>query len=35
MAVADGTPAPLWPVSTPPPGDLAHLAMPESPVAQP
>ncbi|MFF8682685.1 NAD(+)/NADH kinase [Streptomyces sp. NPDC015237] len=27
-AVADGTPAPLWPVSTPPPGDLAHLAMP-------
>ncbi|MFG2679700.1 NAD(+)/NADH kinase [Streptomyces sp. NPDC048392] len=27
-AVADGTPAPLWPVSTPPPVDLAHLAMP-------
>ncbi|MFH8706362.1 NAD(+)/NADH kinase [Streptomyces rubrogriseus] len=27
-AVADGTPAPLWPVSTPPPGDLAHLALP-------
>jgi NAD+ kinase len=27
-AVADGTPAPLWPVSTPPPADLAHLAMP-------
>lgn len=30
-AVADGTPAPLWPVTTPPPGDLAHLAMPERP----
>ncbi len=27
-AIADGTPAPLWPVSTCPPGDLAHLAMP-------
>ncbi|MBT3163828.1 NAD(+)/NADH kinase [Streptomyces sp. Vc74B-19] len=34
-AVADGTPAPLWPVSTPPPWDLAHLAMPQHPVAQP
>ncbi|MEU4009086.1 NAD(+)/NADH kinase [Streptomyces pseudogriseolus] len=34
-AVADGTPAPLWPVSSPPPGDLAHLAMPERPVARP
>ncbi|GHB48233.1 NAD kinase 1 [Streptomyces viridiviolaceus] len=30
-AIADGTPAPLWPVTTPPPGDLAHLAMPERP----
>jgi NAD+ kinase len=27
-AVADGTPAPLWPACTPPPGDLAHLALP-------
>ncbi|MEU8845313.1 NAD(+)/NADH kinase [Streptomyces sp. NPDC048564] len=26
-AVADGSPAPLWSVSTPPPGDLAHLAL--------
>ncbi|MER5197254.1 NAD(+)/NADH kinase [Streptomyces sp. NPDC002755] len=26
-AVADGTPAPLWSVTTPPPGDLAHLAL--------
>ncbi|MFE6286977.1 NAD(+)/NADH kinase [Streptomyces sp. NPDC057877] len=25
-AVADGTAAPLWSVSTPPPGDLAHLS---------
>ncbi|MEV2248707.1 NAD(+)/NADH kinase [Streptomyces sp. NPDC049970] len=31
-AAADGTPAPLWPVTTPPPGDLAHLAMPELPT---
>ncbi|MGV9252386.1 NAD(+)/NADH kinase [Streptomyces sp. NPDC003697] len=31
-AVADGTPAPLWPVTTPPPGDLAHLAMPTLPT---
>ncbi|MCS0603848.1 NAD(+)/NADH kinase [Streptomyces sp. LP11] len=30
-AVADGSAAPLWPVSTPPPGDLAHLALPPSP----
>ncbi|MEV5545939.1 NAD(+)/NADH kinase [Streptomyces sp. NPDC052309] len=30
-AIADGTPAPLWPVTTPPPRDLAHLAMPERP----
>ncbi|MFJ8187663.1 NAD(+)/NADH kinase [Streptomyces sp. NPDC096105] len=34
-AVADGAPAPLWPVSSPPPGDLAHLAMPVSPAARP
>ncbi|CAM5733713.1 NAD kinase OS=Streptomyces tendae OX=1932 GN=nadK PE=3 SV=1 [Streptomyces tendae] len=34
-AVADGTSAPLWPVSSPPPGDLADLAMPERPVARP
>ncbi|MDF3299087.1 NAD(+)/NADH kinase [Streptomyces tropicalis] len=27
-AVADGTPAPLWPVTTAPPDDLAHLAFP-------
>ncbi|GGX93156.1 NAD(+)/NADH kinase [Streptomyces fructofermentans] len=27
-ALADGTAAPLWPVTTAPPGDLAHLAMP-------
>ncbi|WP_165953788.1 NAD(+)/NADH kinase [Streptomyces sp. 8K308] len=26
-AVADGTPAPLWSVTTPPPGDLAHLTL--------
>jgi NAD+ kinase len=26
-AVADGSPAPLWSVTTPPPGDLAHLAL--------
>jgi NAD+ kinase len=32
-AVADGTPAPLWPVTTPRPGDLAHLAMPTRPGA--
>ncbi|MFJ5282135.1 NAD(+)/NADH kinase [Streptomyces parvulus] len=30
-ALADGTPAPLWPVSTPRPKDLAHLALPELP----
>ncbi|WNM32953.1 NAD(+)/NADH kinase [Streptomyces sp. Li-HN-5-11] len=30
-AVADGTPAPLWPVTTPRPEDLAHLAMPPGP----
>ncbi|MEU9287682.1 NAD(+)/NADH kinase [Streptomyces sp. NPDC048275] len=27
-AVADGSPAPLWSVTTPPPGDLAHLVLP-------
>ncbi|MFI9612400.1 NAD(+)/NADH kinase [Streptomyces sp. NPDC052023] len=27
-AVADGSPAPLWSITTPPPGDLAHLALP-------
>ncbi|MFD6903602.1 NAD(+)/NADH kinase [Streptomyces sp. NPDC060077] len=32
-AVADGAPAPLWPVSSPPPGDLAHLDMPSHPAA--
>lgn len=26
-AVADGTPPPLWSVTTPPPGDLAHLSL--------
>jgi NAD+ kinase len=26
-AVADGSPAPLWSVTTPPPGDLAHLKL--------
>ncbi|MGW4194854.1 NAD(+)/NADH kinase [Streptomyces sp. NPDC005004] len=30
-AVADGAAAPLWPVRTPPPGDLAHLALPSGP----
>ncbi|MEU6089563.1 NAD(+)/NADH kinase [Streptomyces sp. NPDC047085] len=30
-AVADGGAAPLWPVTTPPPGDLAHLALPSAP----
>ncbi|MET8246357.1 NAD(+)/NADH kinase [Streptomyces sp. NPDC005202] len=30
-AIADGTPAPLWPVTSPPPGDLAHLALPAGP----
>jgi NAD+ kinase len=34
-AVADGTQAPLWPVSTPPPHDLAHLALPPVPAAPP
>ncbi|MEV5843951.1 NAD(+)/NADH kinase [Streptomyces sp. NPDC051985] len=27
-AVADGTPAPLWSLTSPPPGDLAHLSFP-------
>ncbi|MFJ7151492.1 NAD(+)/NADH kinase [Streptomyces sp. NPDC100445] len=30
-ALADGAAAPLWPVTTPPPPDLAHLAMPPAP----
>ncbi|GGZ83822.1 NAD(+)/NADH kinase [Streptomyces echinoruber] len=30
-AVADGTPPPLWPVTTPRPDDLAHLALPALP----
>ncbi|MGW4568169.1 NAD(+)/NADH kinase [Streptomyces sp. NPDC004561] len=30
-ALADGGAAPLWPVSSPPPGDLAHLALPAAP----
>ncbi|MEU4153408.1 NAD(+)/NADH kinase [Streptomyces sp. NPDC026659] len=30
-AVADGGAAPLWPEHTPPPGDLAHLALPTRP----
>ncbi|MFK4150052.1 NAD(+)/NADH kinase [Streptomyces sp. NPDC004065] len=34
-AVADGMPAPLWPHTTPPPGDLAHLAMPSAPRGAP
>ncbi|MFG2267086.1 NAD(+)/NADH kinase [Streptomyces sp. NPDC048720] len=34
-ALADGEAAPLWPVRTPPPGDLAHLAMPAAPHRAP
>ncbi|MEV5878420.1 NAD(+)/NADH kinase [Streptomyces sp. NPDC052101] len=30
-ALADGSAAPLWPVTSPPPGDLAHLALPTAP----
>ncbi|MER5912442.1 NAD(+)/NADH kinase [Streptomyces sp. NPDC001982] len=30
-ALADGSAAPLWPVKTPPPRDLAHLALPPVP----
>ncbi|MFD4975901.1 NAD(+)/NADH kinase [Streptomyces sp. NPDC058424] len=30
-AVADGTPAPLWPVTSPRPADLDHLALPARP----
>ncbi|MFC8514743.1 NAD(+)/NADH kinase [Streptomyces sp. NPDC057257] len=33
-AVADGSPAPLWSVTTPPPGDLAHLTLLTAPIAQ-
>ncbi|AWW41305.1 inorganic polyphosphate kinase [Streptomyces sp. AS58] len=29
-AVADGSPAPLWSITTPPPGDLAHLSLPDA-----
>ncbi|GHI04024.1 NAD kinase [Streptomyces cellostaticus] len=32
-ALADGTAAPLWPVTTPPPDDLAHLALPPLPTS--
>ncbi|MFI2206403.1 NAD(+)/NADH kinase [Streptomyces sp. NPDC020192] len=32
-ALADGEAAPLWPVTTPPPGDLAHLALPLAPTS--
>jgi NAD+ kinase len=31
-AVADGDAAPLWPLTTPPPPDLAHLALPPIPT---
>ncbi|GAB7102589.1 NAD(+)/NADH kinase [Streptomyces phaeofaciens JCM 4814] len=31
-AVADGTPAPLWSVTTPPPGDMAHLTLLTAPA---
>ncbi|MGW0882837.1 NAD(+)/NADH kinase [Streptomyces sp. NPDC002671] len=34
-ALADGEAAPLWPVTTPPPGDLAHLALPPAPADGP
>ncbi|MFS4096233.1 NAD(+)/NADH kinase [Streptomyces sp. AF1A] len=34
-ALADGAAAPLWPVTTPPPGDLAHLALPAVPGEAP
>lgn len=34
-ALADGTAAPLWPVRSPPPGDLAHLALPPAPDEAP
>lgn len=34
-AVADGQAAPLWPVRSPPPGDLGHLALPTSPHEPP
>ncbi|MFF8596919.1 NAD(+)/NADH kinase [Streptomyces sp. NPDC015220] len=34
-AVADGTPPPLWPVTSPRPGDLAHLALPPRPENAP
>ncbi|MFC9292157.1 NAD(+) kinase, partial [Streptomyces sp. NPDC057052] len=34
-AVADGTAAPLWSMTTPPPGDLAHLTLPTAPEEPP
>ncbi|MGW0769274.1 NAD(+)/NADH kinase [Streptomyces sp. NPDC002676] len=34
-ALADGWAAPLWPVTTPPPDDLAHLALPPAPTDGP
>lgn len=34
-ALADGTAAPLWPVTSPRPGDLAHLALPPAPADAP
>ncbi|KUL70628.1 MULTISPECIES: NAD(+)/NADH kinase [unclassified Streptomyces] len=34
-AVADGSPAPLWSVTTPPPGDIAHLALLTAPDGPP
>ncbi|MFR9792891.1 NAD(+)/NADH kinase [Streptomyces sp. MB22_4] len=34
-ARADGRATPLWPVASPPPGDLAHLALPRAPGAPP
>ncbi|MFH9859574.1 NAD(+)/NADH kinase [Streptomyces sp. NPDC017202] len=34
-AVADGAAAPLWSMTTPPPGDLAHLVLPTAPREPP
>ncbi|ANP51477.1 NAD+ kinase [Streptomyces griseochromogenes] len=34
-ALADGTAAPLWPITSPPPSDLAHLALPPAPHEPP
>ncbi|GDY79222.1 hypothetical protein SAV31267_087070 [Streptomyces avermitilis] len=33
-AVADGQAAPLWPVTSAPPADLAHLTLPQGPVTR-